>query len=190
VNELSRDRLRHLVSRQQFGLLAAVFMACAAVFTHRETLLWSGRPTPAEARAVPDARLGYTSSEVRAYFDAIGPRGRGLYVATQLTVDLIFPLLYGLLLAVLLAHLFPRPTWWVGVPVAAAAADLGENFLLTGLACTFNDSIAISRAAIWATAAAACLTVTKWALLAATALGVLVGLAYRAREWLRAPRGT
>jgi hypothetical protein len=174
--------LANAISREYLGLFAAVFAACLAVFTHRETVTWRGRDTPAEVRTVPDARLGYSAAEIRAYFDAIGPRGRGLYVATQLTVDLIFPVVYGILLAVLLAHVFPHPTWWVWVPVAAATADVCENLLLAALACTFNDATQIPQAVIRTTAVAACFTVAKWGLLVATGLGVLVGLGWRVRD--------
>lgn len=169
-------------TRQQLGLLAAVFMACLAAFTHRHSVTWRGSEASTELRTVPDARLGYTSADILGYLEAIGPRGRGLYVATQLTVDLIFPVVYCILLAALLGYLFSPRSAWVWVPVGAAIADVSENLLLVALACTFDNSTESTPAVTWTTATAACFTMMKWALLVATAFGVLIGLARRG--WL------
>jgi len=166
---------QRFATRQQLGLLAVVFMACLAAFTHRETVTWRGRDVPAELRVVPDARLGYNSADILAYFEAIGSRGRGLYVATQLTVDLIFPVVYAILLASLLGKLYSPRSAWVWVPVAAAAADVSENILLVSLACTYAGETDATPMIVWVTSAAAIFTMLKWALLAATAAGVLLG---------------
>jgi hypothetical protein len=147
------------------GLVLA-FLVCAWLFELREAATWPDRP-PAERPKVPDSRvLGYTADELHDYFDAIGPRGRARYVATQLTLDVVFPAVYGTLFTGVLMWLYPRPTRWVWVPVAAVVADLCENLWLVGLASTFSG-VAPGPAWRWGAIAASSYTVTKGLLLSA-----------------------
>ena len=87
---------------------------------------------------------------------------------TELTLDLVFPLLYGALFAAPLARL-ATPGWrrWlIALPVGAAGADLLENFTIAYLAWT--------QPLAWLAYA---FTLAKNILLAATLLALLVALA-------------
>jgi hypothetical protein len=179
------------------GLGLAVTV-CAWLFELRDAATWPGR-SPAQRPQVPDSRvLGYTADELHDHFGAIGSRGgslreaggvRALYVATQLTLDLVFPVAYGALAVAVLVWLFPRPTGWVWVPVAVVVTDLSENLLLVGLASTFNDPVP-GAAWRWGAIAASCCTVTKWVLvfallpIAAVGLPVHLGASGNPDRWL------
>jgi len=132
--------------------LFAGCLACVALFQVRggvtpcrpkesdATAAHAGKPDCACDPTVcelPDSRtLGYDAEELQAYFAAIGPDGRHLYAWTQLTLDAAFPPCYAAFLVALTVRLYPRGPgrWAVWLPVAAAAADLGENLLLALMA--------------------------------------------------------
>src|SRR4051794_39897197 len=107
------------------------------MFALRERVIQLGAKV--DPGGVPDAKLWYTRDDVRTYLERIGKDGRGLYATTQLTLDILFLLLYGGLLCCLVARLC-RPglaRFWVWMPVCASAADIGENALLACLAIGF-----------------------------------------------------
>lgn len=96
----------------------------------------------AEDKVVLDARMeGYTPEEVHRYLEHLGREGRHFYAITELTLDLLFPLVYGALLAVMIAKLFPPcwARWLILIPLIAALADLTENSLFAYLAWTFDN---------------------------------------------------
>jgi|SRR5947209_13254391 len=166
----------------RIGLLWAGCVGCVVAFDLRQhvTRLEAGRdPGP-----VPDSRFFYTAAEATAYLDAIGPRGRELFADTQLTLDLLFPALYGGLFVSLVARLCPlrvaRCAVWL--PVAAVACDLGENVLLAAAARRFDG-----RVSDLAAVAAYC-TAAKWVLLGLTGLAIVVGGLSSAVAWLRRDR--
>jgi hypothetical protein len=93
---------------------------------------------------VLDARLTYTPLQVEQYLEDLGASGRRLYAASEVTLDLLYPLLYGGFLALGLAlvyrALFPTHRFSRYVPLvgaAAALADLAENLSLAFLALIF-----------------------------------------------------
>jgi hypothetical protein len=167
----------------RIGLLLVGCLGCMAGFALREQVTRLGAvrdPGPGL-----DARYWlYSPAEARDYFAHIGAAGRGLYVSTQLTLDVLLPLFYGGLLACLIARLGP-PAFArtaVGLPVGAAAADLGENMLLAYLAYSFDWSeSSLARLAAGFTAA-------KTLLLVASLAGVLVGVVWQAWAWMRPGR--
>ena len=57
---------------------------------------------------------------------------RAVYAATALTIDMVFPASYGLLLAVLLFGLFERAPLYL-LPLAVAVADALENITVAVL---------------------------------------------------------
>lgn len=122
---------------------------------------------------VLDARPTYSPAQVEQYLEDLGASGRRLYAASEVTLDLLYPLLYGGFLALGLAlvyhALFPIYSFSRYVPLlgpAAALADLGENLSLAFLALIFPrgpDGLALLAGAF---------TALKW--LAGTAAGVLL----------------
>ncbi|MDE0240116.1 MAG: hypothetical protein OXQ84_07950 [bacterium] len=85
-----------------------------------------------------DSRVWYTPDEAAALFEALDRLDAGartLYAATGLTIDMAFPLAYGLLFAILLFRLFRAPFFLL--PLATAATDVLENATVAALALSY-----------------------------------------------------
>jgi hypothetical protein len=138
-------------------------------------------PSPA-----PDARLHYSSQELVAYLDALGPEGREVYMRLHL-LDMAFPLVYGLFFATLLA------VFWGGrrrgtvaalaiVPLVGTLSDLAENVCIRIVSAQFAAGRSVddvAALALPATSLAAVATTVKWTAAALTVLLVLTGAATR-----------
>lgn len=74
-----------------------------------------------------DSRRWYTPEEVQQFFNDLGDQG-AYYIASELTLDIVYPLTYGLLFAVLLARTWgPRFAWTLLLPLFTVIFDLLEN---------------------------------------------------------------
>ena len=84
--------------------------------------------------AVPDMKGIYSPDYVYDFLTAIGPAGRHAFQMMHFTTDLVFPLLYGLLLFAMLCRLVSQQAGGnVHLPLLAllpVASDLAENFSL------------------------------------------------------------
>ncbi len=119
-----------------------------------------------------DGRGWYTPEEAAALFDALDQldaSARAVYATTALTIDMVFPACYGLLLAVLLFRLFRGGPRLFVLPLAVALADALENITIAALALSHDGTP--SRLA-WP---AAVFTLVKWVLLVATLTATCVG---------------
>jgi hypothetical protein len=85
-------------------------------------------------------RWWYSPDEIVRYFTDIGPSGLHLYAWTQVTLDVVFPLVYGTLILVCVAKLFSIRSGrqLLIVPVLAVLFDLMENGIVAYLAFTFT----------------------------------------------------
>jgi hypothetical protein len=115
------------------------------------------------AGPVLDVRFGYSPDEVHAYAAALGPEGRRLYAITQVTLDLAYPALYGLLLAGLLVLVLARGfpgrqgvALLALVPFAMALLDVAENLAIVVLMLLFPVT------PVWLAHLASAFTVDKW----------------------------
>jgi len=129
-----------------------------------------------------DTEGWYTPEEAAALLDALeGLEGDAtlLYAITALTIDMLFPVCYGLLLAVLLFRLFPGGAPLYLLPPATALADMLENATVAALALSHDGT---PSALAWP---AAVFTLAKWVLTVATLAAVVVGAALRLRAALR-----
>ena len=126
-------RLTSLATWPVVALCVVGFIACQQGFAWRQNALGTSSD-------VPDVRFGYTPGEIRDLFESWGADRRELYAWTQVTLDLILPLIYGTLFAVLTARLFrgELSRWAVLVPMFAALADLLENATLAFLAWSYD----------------------------------------------------
>lgn len=70
--------------------------------------------------------------------DRLDANARAVYAATGLTIDMVFPVAYGLLFAILLFRLFVAPLWLL--PLVLAAADALENATVTALALGYTGA--------------------------------------------------
>lgn len=162
------DWLTSLATWPIVSLLLVGFLACQQGFDWRQKKL--------AYTSTPDVRGWYSPDDIRDLFGKWGSDRLSLYAWTEVTLDLVFPPVYGLLFATLTAQLFPTGPWgWlVIVPLAGAVADLSENVTMASLAWTFDDQ---KSPAVWAVAvrAAACFTAVKIACFVASCLILLAG---------------
>ena len=128
-----------------------------------------------------DVRQWYTPEQAAALFgalDRLDPGARAVYAWTEVSVDLAFPVAYGLLLALALLRLFGDGRPFYLLPIAGAVADVLENISIALLAATYAGA-----PSSW-TRVAAAFTLLK-SVLILTALAAAVGGAIR---WLWAVR--
>jgi hypothetical protein len=72
-------------------------------------------------------------------FAALDRQYLALYAWSEITLDLVFPFLYGPLTAMLIVRLYsPRYAWLLLAPLVSVAADLTENFSIAYLAVMYN----------------------------------------------------
>ncbi|MEM7248257.1 MAG: hypothetical protein AAF533_23185 [Acidobacteriota bacterium] len=132
-----------------------------------------------------DGRAAYSPAEAWAFLVDIGAEGRALYSATQVRLDLLFPLVYGLLFMLWLkrawrGHSGRRARPAVLLPLGVVVLDVLEN--VGSLVLTARVTEADSPPAGWAGLALATslLTTLKWLGL----LAILVALAWPLRRVL------
>ena len=90
-----------------------------------------------------DGRGWYTPGEAAALFDALDrldASARVVYATTALTIDMVFPVSYGLLFAVLLFLLFRGGAPLYLLPLAVALADALENITIAALALSYDGT--------------------------------------------------
>lgn len=124
-----------------------------------------------------DSRGWYTPEDAADLFhalDRLDASARTVYAATALTIDMVFPACYGLLLAVLLFRLFRGGAPLYLLPLAVALADALENITIAALALSHDGA-----PSPWAWPAAV-FTLVKWLLSLATLTVTCVGVA----RWL------
>ena len=119
-----------------------------------------------------DSRGWYTPAEAAALFDALDrldTNARAVYATTALTIDMVFPVCYGVLFAVVLCRLYGSgPPLYLLAP-AVASADALENITIAALALSHDGAPSpLAWAAAVFTLVKTLLAVTT---LAATAIG-------------------
>ena len=147
------------------ALLFILFILCSQGFEYRRKVLGF------ENRAL-DSRFWYSPVETRDFLKAIDERDqRVFYAATELTLDILFPILYGALFSILLIRVYAPQNAKnvVIIPLLAAAADILENLTAAYLALQFNgEPSSVARVATVFTAA-------KWVLGILSAILILLG---------------
>ncbi|HET9768651.1 MAG TPA: hypothetical protein VFS60_17525 [Thermoanaerobaculia bacterium] len=152
------------------ALLLVITWVCAGLFSARLDAL--RRTTKIGRDKLLDGRLWYTKADVATLFAELGASGRRLYATTAVTLDVVFPLAYGLLFGLLLVRLWPPgQAWLLILPLLTVIADLLENFTIATMIWTYREGQEPPLAG-----QAAVLTLTKWILFALTLLAVLIGL--------------
>jgi hypothetical protein len=168
-----RPVLQRLATRRVIILAVVAALLCLAGFQWRDARLGG--------LELLDTRQWYTPEQADALFaalDRLDARARAVYAWTELSVDLVFPVAYGLLLALALLRLFGNGRPLYLLPIVGAVADVVENLSIALLAATYDGA-----PSSW-TRLAAVFTLLKSVLLLA-ALAAVVGGAIR---WLRAVR--
>ena len=158
-----RPVLQRLATRRVVILTALAALLCLSAFQWRDARLGD--------LELLDTRQWYTPEQAAALFgalDRLDARARAVYAWTEVSVDLIFPVAYGLLLALALLRLFGNGRPFYLLPIAGAVADVFENVSIALLASTYDGA-----PSSW-TRAAAVFTLLKSVLLLA-ALAAAVG---------------
>lgn len=167
-----RPVLQRLATRRVVIPTVLTALFCVAVFRWRDARLGG--------LELLDTRQWYTPEQAAALFgalDRLDPRARAVYAWTEVSVDLVFPLAYGLLLALALLRLFDARSFYL-LPIAGAAADVLENISIALLAATYDGA-----PSSW-TRVAAVFTLLKSVLILAALAAVAGGVI----RWLRAVR--
>jgi hypothetical protein len=119
-------------SGRTIGLLVVLFVVCNFGFSWRSKQLGH--------KEVLDVQGWYTCADAYRLLDDLGPEGRKLYARTELTLDLVFPIVYACLFIGLIGNLYPpqRARALALVPLLGWAADWCENAIAVWLALTFE----------------------------------------------------
>ncbi|MCY7356838.1 MAG: hypothetical protein LH609_05100 [Rudanella sp.] len=91
-----------------------------------------------------DLTFGFNPNRTRQMVANYGPEARAYYTRTELTTDLIYPIVYSFLLAVVLTMLFRnkpyKPFAWVMLlPFASLIFDYLENATIVTMLQTYPD---------------------------------------------------
>jgi hypothetical protein len=131
----------------------------------------SGNPKP-----IIDVWYAYTPARVFGLINALGPEGRRLYALSELTLDLVYPLIYTPFLLAMLGLVVPPalPGSWLAdwlprLPLALMVSDYCENACLVSLLKIYPRQ---PQALAWL---ASGITTLKNTILAICLLGILAG---------------
>ncbi|MFL1011537.1 hypothetical protein [Flavisericum labens] len=90
--------------------------------------------------------LGYTSEYIETLLETLGENGRQVYLKTQLPVDMIYPLLFGVSYSLLIGYFLKKLDKLNSVffilcflPVIAGIADYSENFGIITMLINYPD---------------------------------------------------
>ena len=173
MSELLFSRLEMLASRRLMAVLLVLFLVLFLVvfpMVSAQLALYSG------GQHMIDMETGYTAGQVYQMISAYGEQGRSLHLTTTLTADLLYPLDYSLLFALLIIVTFLE-AFPAGrlvrrlclVPFATAAFDLLENAGIVAMLALYPQQIPFLAQA------ANLFTTLKWAFLVFSIVLVLVG---------------
>jgi hypothetical protein len=150
-----QERIAPFVNTSVVARLIVSFIVCQVLFRLRRRRIGDD---------IPDLwRHWYTPQKVHQFLDDLKTdSNRNLYALSQVTLDVVFPITYGLLAAVtlysLLGQSLPALEFLLYLPLITVAADLLENITVAWLAWTFQ-SCAPPRKLAWLTALG---TLVKW----------------------------
>jgi len=168
-----RPVLQRLATRRVVLPTVLAALLCVTAFEWRDARLGG--------LELLDTRQWYTPEQAAALFgalDRLDSRARAVYAWTEVTVDLLFPVAYGLLFALALLRLFGDARPFYLLPIAGAVADVFENVSIALLAATYDGA-----PSSW-TRVAAVFTLLKSVLILTAFAATLVG----AIRWLWAVR--
>jgi hypothetical protein len=126
---------------------------------------------------------GYTFDEARVFLTVITDAGRDFYLNTQQLLDLFYPTLFAITVAIPLAHLVPRYWGWTlaALAIAAGILDHLENSAVAVMLRVEPDALTeamVSTASNWSLAKSISTTISLVAL--------LVVLSIKGISWLKA----
>ena len=165
LHDRIRPGLQRLATRPVVILTGLAALLCLAGFQWRESGLGG--------LELLDTRQWYTPEQAAALFgalDRLDPHARAVYAWTEVSIDLVFPVAYGLLFALLLLRAFEDGRRFYLLPIAGAATDVFENISIALLASTYDGA-----PSSW-TRVAAAFTLLKSGLILATLAAAVGGV--------------
>lgn len=130
-----------------------------------------------------DLYLFYSPDQVNEYLGGLGARGRSAYAKTELTTDLLFPVVYSMALMVALMmaarRILPpdsRLQYLRLLPLLIVMADWGENLCIAVVIDAFPDQLDTI------VIAASLFTSLKWAFLVIVVMTLVTLLALALRK--------
>lgn len=172
MRDVIYQQLDRIATWPIFALLVVLFILCTLGFQWRNRVI---REIAGHDVKLFDIRDSYTPDEAREMLKTIGERGRRIYAITQLTLDLVFPFIYGGLFVITLYKLYGNPGYLLLVPLITVVADLLENLLTSYLALSYRTGVAnpvAQVASIFTTVKKSGLVVSVVLILAGTAIWV------------------
>jgi hypothetical protein len=162
--ELTFQKLERIASLQILGILFLLFVVCFFGFEWRKKQL-------GQQIKLFDARYYlYKPDDAHKLLKDMGDNGRRIYINTQMTLDLLFPFVYGGII-IILFFAYGIPKYLLLIPLIAVAADLLENITTAYLAWSYQEESVSSLAWI-----AAAFTGTKWLGLSISLVIILAGM--------------
>lgn len=155
------------VTCRKLAILSVLWVLCVAAFQVRSWYL--------SDQSTPDAKL-YAPSDLRKLLEGWSLNQRRLYAISEVTLDLVFPLIHGFLFSGLIVKLFSEEhyAWKLFFPSLYVVTDLVENITYASLA-TCDPGIRfwmIANAVYW-------ITCLKFACFSISALLVCCGLLWK-----------
>ncbi len=135
VHDWIRGRLQRFATRRVIVPTMLVALLCMAGFQWRDARL--------DGLELLDTRQWYTPEEAADLFaalDRLDPRARAVYAWTEVSIDMIFPVAYGLLFVLLLLRVLEGGRPFYLLPFAGAAIDVFENISIAVLASTYDGA--------------------------------------------------
>ena len=172
--EMVKNKLARIANGR---ILILLFLAAlpflAFVFPYRNTALSivSGREKP-----TLDSDVHYDATYAYDLFGSLEKKGRRLYAWSEITADLIFPLIYAFFLSLLIIYIFERTSFTkpqqflAMLPFLMLLFDYGENILIAFMLFDYPERHnAIAQVA-------SVFTKLKWSLFGLSFAVILFGL--------------
>lgn len=174
--EAPLDALKHCTKGRlgTFWLLFLILVVFFALFDLRNTLVESSVGADFQFEPLDSQRHGYTSTAVSDLWSAIGRNGRVIYVTSQLSLDMLFPLFLLWFSWWAVRQIFDQQAATHGrfyvlmlsLPLLMAASDVTENLLIVTMMLLKNSHSLVAPVA-------SALTQMKWLFVYATGFGLV-----------------
>jgi hypothetical protein len=188
---LSLEMIKSELARMANGkVLILLFLAAlpfmAFVFPYRNTALsiLSGREKP-----TLDSDFHYNATYAYELFCSLEEKGRRLYAWSEITADLVFPIIYSFFLSLLIIYIFQKssftkPQQFLAIlPFLMLLFDYGENILVAFMLFDYPERhTALAQVA-------SVFTKLKWSLLVVSLATILFGLTYLMIQFVKRRSG-
>jgi len=134
----------------------------------------------------PDTSLFYSPNDLYRWAEEYGPAGRAAYIRARLTFDVIWPLVYTVLLVTAISWVYSKAfragSRWQRLnlaPILAAAFDLLENTSTSIVMGRYPDQTPVIDTM------APVFTLLKWVLIGASFVSLVVGVGVGLWRWVK-----